>query len=299
MENKMELAKFLVQTGNFDEIHIYIHGKKAVSVAENLTGNSCYAKISGMWVEAVDEDLVFVTLSQDISIASAIETLGSLGFAGLYAQVCAGVQQGPCYEEIYPLTGVFEIPGAETGGDVKMNKIKILNAWGSQGNPCYDPRACGTGGGYSQPYGGLTVQVGKEHLCIEVDDTSCGDFGERYSIAVYAIERQMKWSVYFNQMDGQYKECKKALTRWKKDKRSIAGVMEITPGDVEKLIAAAWDAASIYADEEYWRKERAFEEWQRETEEAHKKWWADEENLKWWAQQCAEWRKETHEMFGN
>ena len=34
-----KVGKFLAQTGNVDEIHVYIHGKKAVSVAENLAGN--------------------------------------------------------------------------------------------------------------------------------------------------------------------------------------------------------------------------------------------------------------------
>lgn len=276
MERKMETAKFLVQTGNFDEIHVYIHGKKAVSVAESLAGNSCYAKISGMWVEAVDEDLVFVTLLPETAIVFAIAELRKLGFVGLPAQVWVGVQQGPCYEEIYPLTGVFEIPGAEPDGDVKMNKIKILNAWGSQGNEFYDPAAANNGGGYDQSYGGITVQVGDEHLYIEVDDTSCGEFGERYSIAVYAIERQMKWFIHFNQIDEQ-KECEKALRRWKKDKRSIAGVLEITLEGVEKLINAAWDAASIYADEEYWRKKLEFDEWQKRKEEEARKMWESPE----------------------
>lgn len=65
MEKNMEkVAKFLVKTGNIDEIHVCIHGKKAVSVAESLAGNFCYSGISGMQIEAVavDEDLVFVTL---------------------------------------------------------------------------------------------------------------------------------------------------------------------------------------------------------------------------------------------
>lgn len=65
MEKNMEkVAKFLVKTGNFNEIHVCIHGKKAVSVAESLAGNFCYSGISGMQIEAVavDEDLVFVTL---------------------------------------------------------------------------------------------------------------------------------------------------------------------------------------------------------------------------------------------
>lgn len=128
MEKKMELAKFLVKTENFDEIHVYVHGEKAVSVAENLAGNFCYSRISGMQIEAVDEDLVFVTLFPETSIGEAIATLGKLGFAGLYAQVYVGVQQGPCYEAVYPLTGVFEIPGAETGGGVKTAYTKQFHA---------------------------------------------------------------------------------------------------------------------------------------------------------------------------
>ena len=134
-----------------------------------------------------------------------------------------------------------------------MDEIKILNAWGREANEFRNLSTANNGGGYRQPYGGLTVQVGDEHLYIEVEDSGCGDFGKRYSIAVYAIERQMKWFICFNQMDEQ-KECEKILRRWEKDKRSITSVMKITLENVEKLIAAAWDAASIYADEEYWRK---------------------------------------------
>lgn len=134
-----------------------------------------------------------------------------------------------------------------------MDEIKILNAWGGEANEFRNPSTANNGGGYSQPYGGLTVQVGDEHLYIEVEDSGCGDFGKRYSIAVYAIEHQMKWFICFNQMDEQ-KECEKILRRWEKDKRSITSVMKITLENVEKLIAAAWDAASVYADEEYWRK---------------------------------------------
>lgn len=130
MERNMEkVGKFLVKTGNFDEIHIYIHGKKAVSVAESLAGNSCYAKISGMWVEAVDEDLVFVTLLPETTIVFAIAELGKLGFVGLPAQVWVGVQAGQCYEEIFPLSGGFEIPREEEyeekNGDT-MRKIVNL-----------------------------------------------------------------------------------------------------------------------------------------------------------------------------
>lgn len=143
-----------------------------------------------------------------------------------------------------------------------MDEIKILNAWGGEANEFRNPNTANNGGGYSQPYGGLTVQIGDEHLYIEVEDSGCGDFGKRYSIAVYAIERQMKWFICFNQMDEQ-KECEKILRRWEKDKRSITSVMKITLENVEKLIGAAWDAASIYADEEYWRKKINFVVWQK------------------------------------
>lgn len=157
-----------------------------------------------------------------------------------------------------------------------MNKIKILNAWGGEGNEFRNPSTANNGGGYSQPYGGLTVHVGDEHLYIEVEDSGCGDFGKRYFIAVYAIEHQMKWFIHFNQMDEQ-KECEKILRRWEKDKRSITSVMKITLENVEKLIAAAWDAASIYADEEYWRKKINFVVWQKRKEEEARKMWESPE----------------------
>lgn len=132
MERNMEkVGKFLMKTGNFDELHIYIHGKKAVSVAENLAGNFCYSRISGIQIEAVDEDLVFVTLFPETAIVSAIAELGKLGFAGMPAQVWAGVQSGPCYEEIFPLSGGFEIPLEEeyeekNEGENTMQKIVNL-----------------------------------------------------------------------------------------------------------------------------------------------------------------------------
>lgn len=49
-----------------------------------------------------------------------------------------------------------------------MNKIKILNAWGGEGNEFRNPSTANNGGGYSQPYGGLTVQVGDEHLYMKL-----------------------------------------------------------------------------------------------------------------------------------
>lgn len=129
MEKNMEkVGKFLMKTGNFDEIHIYVHGQKAVSVAESLAGNFCYARISGIQIEAVDEDLVFVTLLPETTIVSAIAELGRLGFASLPAQVWAGVQSGMCYEEIFPLSGGFEIPQEEEYERKEGNSMqKIIN----------------------------------------------------------------------------------------------------------------------------------------------------------------------------
>ena len=129
MEKNMEkVGKFLMKTGNFDEIHIYVHGQKAVSVAESLAGNFCYARLSGIQIEAVDEDLVFVTLLPETTIVSAIAELGRLGFASLPAQVWAGVQSGMCYEEIFPLSGGFEIPQEEEYERKEGNSMqKIIN----------------------------------------------------------------------------------------------------------------------------------------------------------------------------
>ncbi len=62
-----------------------------------------------------------------------------------------------------------------------MRKIKIAAFIGGNTNPFYDPSKADNGGGYYQPhYKGFFSDGGE----FEIWDTSCGDFGKRYTIKV-------------------------------------------------------------------------------------------------------------------
>lgn len=63
--------------------------------------------------------------------------------------------------------------------------MKLLYATADY-NQQYNPSTCNNGGGYWQPYGTLVVKLDSgETLFIEYDDTSCGDFGERWSTVIH------------------------------------------------------------------------------------------------------------------
>lgn len=52
--------------------------------------------------------------------------------------------------------------------------------WGSESNPCANPKTANNGGGYSQPCGGILVALANgEYITVTVEDLSCGDFGTR------------------------------------------------------------------------------------------------------------------------
>ncbi len=53
-------------------------------------------------------------------------------------------------------------------------------------NRGYNPATANNGGGYFQPSGTVTVQTARGIATIDVDDTSCGDFGSRITILVRA-----------------------------------------------------------------------------------------------------------------
>ena len=57
--------------------------------------------------------------------------------------------------------------------------FNIVSAWGAQTNPHYDPDTANNGGGYWQFSGGIVVDLNGQLVTVEVDDTSCGDFGSR------------------------------------------------------------------------------------------------------------------------
>lgn len=56
--------------------------------------------------------------------------------------------------------------------------ISIISVDAHNTNPFYDPRTCRNGGGYYQPDVTISLSNGGT---IAIQDTSCGDFGDRYS----------------------------------------------------------------------------------------------------------------------
>ncbi len=63
--------------------------------------------------------------------------------------------------------------------------MEIINVTAAV-NRGYNPDTANNGGGYFQPSGTVTVQTERGIATIDVDDTSCGDFGSRIAILVRA-----------------------------------------------------------------------------------------------------------------
>jgi len=83
-------------------------------------------------------------------------------------------------------------------------------------NWAYDPDKACNGGGYHQPFKVWEFEYGyyddyyheisgKYHYKFELDDTSCGDFGKRYSKTLYIMEDgewKEVYNFYLNEVDG-------------------------------------------------------------------------------------------------
>lgn len=65
-----------------------------------------------------------------------------------------------------------------------IKSYKMINS--EEQNDFYDPRKSNNGGGYHQPYYEYELETHDNKIIrLEVDDTSCGDFGKRINIRVY------------------------------------------------------------------------------------------------------------------
>lgn len=113
-----------------------------------------------------------------------------------------------------------------------MNNFDIISAWGGQiGN--YNPNTCSNGGGYWQYGGGIAFNLNGNLVVIEVEDTSCGDFGTRFSVNVTCPTHN--WGFYYGTMeDGEVPE--NILD-------SMDGVLGIDSWDA--ICEAFWAADSI------------------------------------------------------
>lgn len=119
--------------------------------------------------------------------------------------------------------------------------FNIVSGWGAQTNPHYDPDTANNGGGYWQFSGGIVVDLNGQLVTVDVDDTSCGDFGSRVYFSVTGCRRC--WRFSDGTMDDASIDTPEDVLGVL---RSISGVLGV---DAEALISAALNAANICARE--------------------------------------------------
>lgn len=119
--------------------------------------------------------------------------------------------------------------------------FNIVSAWGMPTNPKYDPDTANNGGGYWQFAGGIVVDLNGQLVTVEVDDTSCGDFGSRYYVDVLADGYHWRFAggTMADASIDAPEEIDAVLA-------SISGVLGVNAAD---LMFAALDAADICAQE--------------------------------------------------
>lgn len=120
--------------------------------------------------------------------------------------------------------------------------FNIVSAWGLPTNPEYDPDTANNGGGYWQFAGGILADISGHLITVEVDDTSCGDFGSRVYIDV--IADGYHWRYAGGSMDDASIDAPEEIDDVL---ASISGVLGVDAGG---LIAAALSAADLCARQE-------------------------------------------------
>ena len=118
--------------------------------------------------------------------------------------------------------------------------MKVISVYGVNANPFYSPSKSNNGGGYWQPCGVALISLDDgELVTVDVDNTSCGDFGYRYSFAVEADGFLWGWND--SNMDGEYSDSPDKIDAIID---SIGGVLGCDPCAILDL---AVDAISIAA----------------------------------------------------
>ena len=120
--------------------------------------------------------------------------------------------------------------------------FNIVSAWGLPTNPVYDPDTANNGGGYWQFAGGILADVNGRPVTVEVDDTSCGDFGDRVYVDV--LVDGYHWRYAGGSMDDASIDAPEEIDDVL---ASISGVLGVDAGG---LIAAALSAADLCARQE-------------------------------------------------
>lgn len=77
------------------------------------------------------------------------------------------------------------------------NPINVISFWGYA--PEYVTEFNNNGGSYYQPCGGALLRIGNQYVVVNIDDTSCGDFGSRVFVNIECNTH--KWVFTYGTMD--------------------------------------------------------------------------------------------------
>lgn len=120
--------------------------------------------------------------------------------------------------------------------------FKILSAWGRATNPAYTPDTASNGGGYWQFSGGILAEINGQLVTVEIDDSSCGDFGSR--IYVDVVADGFCWRYVDGSMDDASIDAPEEVADILASASGVLGV------DALALVCEAREAADLCARQE-------------------------------------------------
>ena len=121
--------------------------------------------------------------------------------------------------------------------------IAVISFWGYA--PEYVAEFNSNGGSYYQPCGGALIRIGKQDVVVELDDTSCGDFGSRVRATIECDTH--KWVFTFGTMDDASIDTEDELEKIWLSAGGVLGIENLW--DVIEVVRAAIDVAVDFGRE--------------------------------------------------
>ena len=131
-----------------------------------------------------------------------------------------------------------------------MNTVKLDAVWGTPSG-AYDPYTANNGGGYWQFYGGAKFSSANGQIVIiDMQDSSCGDFGTRCQcdITVQNATEALVWYLNMGTMDDASIDSQEIIDAVIV---AIARALDVLPDDINNMLCDAHRGASEVAWREY------------------------------------------------
>lgn len=132
-----------------------------------------------------------------------------------------------------------------------MNNVKLGAVWGTPSGT-YNPDTANNGGGYWQFYGGAVFFAENgQVVVVDVDDSSCGDFGTRlyYDITVQDATKALEWHINTGSMDDASIDSQEIIDAVI---TAVAKALGVLPDDVDNMLGDAYRGANEAAWKEYY-----------------------------------------------